>query len=247
MSVNYVLIFIIIFLAAAMFAGSRIGGAKMMFVCIVLSVSIFISGIIDSGIYKVLDFAGVCNGIYEIMVDAIFAEESVNSYESVSKNMNSEVNAETFYIEGLPVPYDIKLALIENNNSKIYDHIGAESFLDYICRYSAYIITAAASFAVGVLISAFGVCILFRLTGITKYFISDKEVNRTAGMASGLIIGAFFVYILLAAVPLLSNTAFGLFLYNQIKSSRILNWLYDYNIVVKVFLLVKAPIWLIKK
>lgn len=247
MGINYILVFIIILLAVSIIIGSRAGGAKMLFAFIVLAVSIFIAGIIDSGIYRIFDFTEVDNGIYEMTGNILLSEEGVERYETVSQDTNSVINTETAFIEELPVPYDIRLALLENNNSKVYERLGAESFLDYISRYSAYIITAALSFLAAVLISLAGVSLLFSVSGITKHFKSDKEINKAAGAIAGFVMGIFFVYLLLAAAPLFNGIAFGGYLYDQIKSSRILGWLYNNNIVIKAFFLVKTPIWVVVK
>lgn len=244
MGINYVLVLAIILIAVLTFVGRRVGGGKILFVYIILAVSIFAAGIIDSGIYRALDFAGVTDDIYNVAAGRLLSEDAAVIYGADSENISSKINAETAYIQKLPASYDIRLMLIENNNSKIYEKLGAESFPDYICRYSAYVITAALSLLFAALVSVLGVLLLFKAVGITKHFKSGKEINKVTGAMGGFVLGVLFVCLLLAIVSLAGSTASGGWMYNQIKSSRILSWLYNNNIVVKAFLLAKIPVWI---
>lgn len=241
MFINYMLIFIIILIIAFGLLGGYIGSAKIIFAYIVLIVSVFIGGIIDSGVYKLLDTLGARQSICYSLQYSYMSRESVGEYEKLLEKMESEVSAQTAYINKMSVPSDIKQALLENNNSKVWEKLDADKFMEYICEYLAYIITGVISMAVAVMISIIFMCLLLKVSDIIKLLEFDTiEVKRITGAILGVVTGILVMYILLALVPLFGDTAFGESLYLQIDGSKILKALYNNNIIIKSFMLSKT-------
>lgn len=246
MSVNYVLIFAIILIVATGVAGHYLGTARMIYIGIILSVSVFLAVIIDSGAYKVLDAIGFDNAVYNNNETSVFFELS-GSKEYTLEELNTSITAQTAYIENLPVPHNIRMALLENNNSKVYEYFEVQSFEQYIEKFFAYIIVCMVSFLVSLLITLGAVCLICRVTGINEYVAAEKSTGKTGGVVLGFGFGIIMVCTILAIVPLYMDTQFGMLLYSQIKASRILSYMYDNNIVAGGFMNVRLPIWIAGK
>lgn len=246
MSINYVLIFAIILIIAAGIAGHYLGTVRMIYIGIVLAVSIFLAMIIDSGVYKGLDLVGIDKVIYNNEGDAAFFVVSGDK-EYTSEELNSSIVAQTEYIESLSVPRNIRMALLENNNSKVYEYFEVQSFEQYIEKFFSYINLCMVSFLVSLLITLGVVGLVCRLTGIDKYIATEKGTGKTGGVLLGFVFGIIIVYILLAMVLLFMDTALGSILYSQIKASRILSFMFENNIIISVFMSVKIPIWIAGK
>lgn len=246
MSVNYVLIFAIILIVAAMVAGHYLGTARMIYIGIVLSVSVFLAIIIDSGVYKGLDVIGVDKVIYNNKDNNVFFVLSGDE-EYALDELNSSIITQTEYIENLSVPHHIRMALLENNNSKIYEYFEVQSFEQYIDRFSSYTVLCMVSFLLSLLITLGAVGLVCRITGINEYIATEKSSGKTGGVLLGFVFGIVIVYTILAITLLFLDTEFGTILYSQIKASRILNYMYENNIIVSVFMNIKIPIWIAGK
>ncbi len=246
MSVNYVLIFAIILIAAAMVMGYYLGTVRMIYIGIVLSVSIFLAVMVDSGVYKVLDLTGIDNAIYNNKNTAVFYELA-NEAEYTLDELDSSIIAQTTYIEGLSVPKYIRLSLLENNNSKVYELFQINSFHEYIDVFFGYTIVCLISFLVSLLLTLGGVAIICRIIGISHYIAAEKKSGKVGGVALGFVFGITILYIILAFILLVMDTKFGMALHGYVKSSHIMNYMYENNIIINVFMGVKIPIWIAGK
>lgn len=247
MSFNYVLIIFILLLILIILGGYRIGAARMLFCTIVCAVAVFAAAILDSAIYRVLDIADLDKTLYGITGKSISEDIENKGIETYSEKIENEIYEQTEYIEKMAVPNFIKLSLMENNNSRVYEYLKAESFVEYTGKYLAYIIMSAISFAIAFIIACIAAVIFFNVTGVRKLIVGEEKKNRITGAVMGAVFGIAIIYILLACSAFLMNTELGVNVYLQIKSNHLLNWMYENNIVIKGFLITKAPVWLAAK
>lgn len=246
MSINYVLIFALILIAASVAAGRYLGTARMIYLGIILSLSVFLAVIIDSGVYRLLALTGADTAIYSNQSTAVFFE-SAEEQDINLEELNSSIFAQTEYIESLSVPYYLRTALMENNNSRVYEYFQTENFQEYIQKFFAYIILCIVSFLVSLLITLGIVAFVFRVTGISRYIAGEKSSGKIGGVILGALFGIIIIYMLLASVLLFMDTKPGMILYSQVKASKILNYMYENNIIINIFLNIKIPVWIAGK
>lgn len=149
------------------------------------------------------------------------AEEEPQDKPSVQRTM----------IENLNLPSSIKGALIENNNSEIYEMMGVKAFTDYVGNYLADTIINSAGFV-----------LLFALVYIaSKMVISWLDIiarlpiisgiNKIAGAVAGGIEGLLFLWLACFVVTAFSGTEWGMVVTRQIESSQWLSFLYGHNLL----------------
>ncbi len=241
MGINYVLIFTIIFIIVAGVTGYCLGTARMILIGIVLGISVFLTVIICPGMYKVLNVIGVNKAIYNNNTADVFEQTAGAEYDC--KGLDESIVGQTAYIEKLSLPKCIRLAMLENNNSKIYQCLDADNFKGYTEKFYSYIIACMTSFFVSLFTAFIVILIISQLTGVNAYIAAEKNTSKSVGVVLGVVLGVVFIWLMLAIVPLLLETELGITMHNQIKSSRILNYMYENNIIVNVCMSVRVSIW----
>ena len=113
-------------------------------------------------------------------------------------------------IEEMDLPEQLKDALLENNNSEVYEALGVSSFTHYVSRYLA--------------------------NNVVSRLPIISGLNRLAGAALGGAEGIFFVWIAALLITLFSATAIGELFLNQIESNIWLTWLYDHNMLGSILM-----------
>ncbi|MFT4107972.1 MAG: CvpA family protein [Lacrimispora sp.] len=140
-------------------------------------------------------------------------------------------SAQRLLIEGLELPKNMKEALIENNNSEMYQALGVNAFTDYIGGYLA-----------DVILSSLGSVILFSLVYmVIKLLIGWLDIisklpilsgiNQIAGALLGGLEGLVFLWLACLVITAFPSTGWGLALLNQIEASKWLSFLYDHNLL----------------
>ncbi|MBQ9885486.1 MAG: hypothetical protein IJM37_01300 [Lachnospiraceae bacterium] len=244
MSINYVLIFIIILIIAMMAIGYWRGAVRMGYFIFFMAASIFVAGILDSGVYRVLDFFGVDNAMYGITKNTVLADGPNADYTRMIEQINAQVSAQTDYVEKLHLPNDLKLSMLENNNSKVYEFFKADNFVEYIRWYNAHLLLCVISLVVAFIIAIIIVNALLHAAGITEHVSEYNKRSGFTGILLGLAAGFALVYLIFALSIFVSGTYFGTVFYNQIKSNSFLDFLYENNMLVKLFMTIKAPMWI---
>ncbi|MDE6956766.1 MAG: CvpA family protein [Lachnospiraceae bacterium] len=139
-------------------------------------------------------------------------------------------------IESANMPEVFREALISNNNQEVYDQLEVDTFGEYIGAYLAKIIIDMISFLLTFII----VTILVRVVVFALSIIADLPVlnglNRIAGAGCGVIIGLIFIWIAFLVITLLYNFEFGKQCMEMIEDSKILNFLYENNIIMKTLM-----------
>ncbi len=134
-------------------------------------------------------------------------------------------------IEELKLPDSIKEALIENNNSEIYQILGVEAFADYLSSYLSEAIIRGLSFILlFALVSAF-LRIMVRWMNLFTRLPIIHGMNQLAGAALGGIQGLLYIWIVCMLLPAFAGTMPGMMVMEQIESSNWLYALYQNNLI----------------
>ncbi len=163
--------------------------------------------------------------------------------ESIKKSINLEQeeipadevletpSAQRLLIESLELPKNMKEALIENNNSEMYQALGVNAFTDYIGGYLA-----------DVILSSLGSVILFSLIYmVIKLLVGWLDIisklpilsgiNQIAGALLGGMEGLVFLWLACLVITAFPSTGWGLALLGQIEASKWLSFLYNHNLL----------------
>lgn len=174
-----------------------------------------------------------------------FLKENTGLQQTISENMKKSMglepeespsgealeapSAQRTVIENLKLPQNVKNALIENNNSEVYQMLGVQAFTDYIGSYLADVILNSAGF---VLLFA-GIYLFSRLVMRWLDIIARlpilSGINKIAGALLGGLEGLVFLWITCLLVTAFSGTGWGLVLTRQIEASKWLSFLYSHN------------------
>lgn len=166
--------------------------------------------------------------------------ESIKNGLSLDELIGSQANAtQADIISGMNLPEALKNALLENNNPVIYNILDASGLSDYISGYIANMCINVLSFLVlfaGVFIAA--TLLLSAMDLISKLPVLNS-LNKTLGLAVGLIQGLLTVWIAgIILTFLYYKPAFSGF-FTMLEASPISLWLYNNNFlmlfIMKIF------------
>ena len=130
-------------------------------------------------------------------------------------------------IEEMELPEQLKDALLENNNSEVYEALGV-SRREESGKDGRIFLLFAAVFG-GLRVLSVSLNVVSRLPIISG-------LNRLAGAVLGGAEGIFFVWIAALLITLFSATAIGELFLNQIESNIWLTWLYDHNMLGSILM-----------
>ena len=138
-------------------------------------------------------------------------------------------------IDKLSLPEVIKKQLKENNTESGYALFDASDAADYVAGVVANIIIRAACFV----ILFFSLLAIIYLIGIGLNLVSKLPVLNTVNRVSGALVGLFVAAVLLlmffTAVTALQNTKFGERCQTAIEENKVLETVYNNNIICDVY------------
>ena len=108
--------------------------------------------------------------------------------------------AETEFINQLPLPAFFRDILIENNNSIIYQAIGATGFADFIAGFLAGIVINIISMVVVFVIVFFGLMLLSGILNIITKLPVLNSLNKLLGGGLGAVWGLLLTWLVLGVV-----------------------------------------------
>lgn len=136
-------------------------------------------------------------------------------------------------IEDSSFPTFLKNALLENNNTEVYEELGVTAFPQYIASYISKILINIIAFLVTFLL----VTIIVRALIVAVDIISDLPVLGLATRVTGGLVGAgialVIVWIFFLIITAACTTTFGKDCFVQIGNSAILRLLYENNYILK--------------
>lgn len=163
-------------------------------------------------------------------IDVDSAQEDGKESETPELSLQEQIAL----IEGTDMPAFLKSGLLDNNNKEIYSQLGVNNFVDYVKHYAAKWIVNIVAF----LLTFFVVFIIVRIVIFSLDALSELPVlhgaNRLAGGALGLGFALIFIWIAFMVITLLYTTTVGEQCFTFIGDSKILTFLYNNNIILKL-------------
>lgn len=174
-----------------------------------------------------------------------YLRENTHIQQTISENMKKSMglgleenpsgealkapSAQRMLIENLKLPQSMKNALLENNNSEVYQMLGVQAFTDYIGSYLADVILNSIGFVLLFAVIYLLSRLVFRWLDIITRLPILSGINKIAGALLGGMEGLIFLWIACLLVTAFSGTEWGLTLVQQIEASKWLSYLYSHN------------------
>ena len=139
-------------------------------------------------------------------------------------------------IQGFGLPEIVSNTLISNNNDDMYSKLAVALFEEYISVYLAKIIIKAGSFVgLFVVLGIVMFCVLAAIKIIEKIPVL-RTFNRLLGMLTGGGMVLIFVWVFFIATMIFFSDSLGSWMISQVKSSMILSYLYNNNLLFTLLL-----------
>ena len=151
--------------------------------------------------------------------------------QSSGEEISDKPSAQRTMIENLNLPRTIKSALIENNNSEIYQMMGVQAFTDYVGNYLADTIINSAGFVLLFAAVYLASKLVIRWLDIIARLPIISGINKLAGAIAGGLEGLLFLWLACLLVTAFSGTEWGMMITRQIESSQWLSFLYSHNLL----------------
>lgn len=137
-------------------------------------------------------------------------------------------------IENLKLPKALQEMLEKNNNKNGYEKLEIKSFEQFIPNYMATLILNMISFIVTLLLVISFLWITIMTLDIITRLPVLHGINRILGLGLGLAQGLIVVWFAFLIITVFSNADIGKQLMLSIHDSKILSFLYDQNIFLKL-------------
>ena len=139
-------------------------------------------------------------------------------------------------IDEMKLPEAVKQQLKDYNSENGFKMFDAENAADYVASLVANVIIRAACFVI-LFISLLAITYLL---GVALNLVAKLPVlsmmNRLSGAFVGLFVGAVLILMFFTVVTALGNTEFGRNCQSAIAENKILNTVYNNNIICDVYL-----------
>ncbi len=161
-------------------------------------------------------------------------EGALDTYRDMGHEPDSFTQREL--IENLPLPKFFREQLLGNNTSEGYQKLGVSTFQEYIVHFNATVILNVVSFVVAFLLVQIALRMVIAALDILSRAPVLSLINRVAGLLLGLLQMLFLLWIFFMVVSAVSATEIGLYLMSMVQESRILGYLYDSNLFMRIVL-----------
>lgn len=168
------------------------------------------------------------------------AEEGINKQidkvrEDTDFNIEEPTrNEQIDFIYKMQLPDFLTKALMENNNDKMKNALGAKDFFDYIASYITYMIMNALSFAILSLVFWIISNVLFFAIAFVSKLPIISSINRIGGLLFGGLEALLIVWTMFVCISVFVHTEIGARLYSEILSSDLLLFLYNNNAFMSI-------------
>ena len=230
---NWLFVVVAVYLVSMVLYGHYRGFVRLAVsaVCLVLSL-----GAVHFGAPSVANLLRSNEVVYQAV------EDSVTKFIQKDDEAENEAvdaappSVQRSIIEEMELPEQLKDALLENNNSEVYEALGVSSFTHYVSRYLANSLINIISFFLLFAAVFGGLRVLSVSLNVVSRLPIISGLNRLAGAVLGGAEGIFFVWIAALLITLFSATAIGELFLNQIESNIWLTWLYDHNMLGSILM-----------
>jgi hypothetical protein len=217
---NYVLIGAGAVLLISMIIGGARGFIKTFFAAFSVIIALFVA--VQAGPYlgKVLQRTPVYTGVSSRI------ETRLNDY---SEAQAEKVSQQIEVINSYPLPKSLKAALVENNNSQMYEALGVSYFNQYVAGYMACLVIGAVAFLIVFIVALLILKIIEGSLNLISKLPVLHGINVLGGIACGAVHGLMILWILCIVVTIFSWTQAGQWVITQINEDALLSFLYDNN------------------
>ncbi len=156
----------------------------------------------------------------------------INAYlkEELGERMEeTAVGAQQEAIDELPLPDNIKQAILENNTADTYVQMGVDTFSEYVSSYAAELVIEALSYIIVFLVLYIVLRALFSLLNIVAHLPFLNGVNKMAGGVLGIIHALVYIWIFFGIATATLSSSFGQDVLSLTAQSSFLTFLYKYN------------------
>ncbi len=139
-------------------------------------------------------------------------------------------------ISSLRLPQPLKDKLLENNNSVIYELIGADSFIDYIAGFVANLVINLVLVTILFVLFLLLLRIFFKGLELLSRLPVIGTFNRLGGAIMGLSFAVIIIWLGSALIYAFITKPAIYSLYECISSSRLAVWFYNNNLLLYMVL-----------
>ncbi|MBO5199564.1 MAG: CvpA family protein [Lachnospiraceae bacterium] len=220
---NWMLIVVLVILAACAIHGRAVGLVKTVFATfstiIVVLATVWISP-------QVSKWMQGNEKVYE------YFSEKVDNIVDFSE-LGDKVSEQVDFINELPLPNELKKVIQDNNNSETYAQLAVDNFEGYVVNYLTCIIINALAFIGTFLVLRIALGILAGALDLISKLPVLNGVNKLAGFAVGLVHGLIIVWIGFVLITMFGGSTVGQEALKLIGESKVLEFLYDNNLILK--------------
>ncbi len=162
------------------------------------------------------------------------SDEAVNEITNETMKVDPAKVQQIDIINNLDMPEFVKTALLDNNHDEARKSLGVNGFYEYISTYISYMIVNAMAFVVTFIF----VMIIFAIVSIAMSAAIRIPIvggiNRLGGMMFGFLQALLIIWFLFVLVAIFSDTHLGVWFFNQIDDSKMLTFIYNKNLFMRV-------------
>jgi len=144
--------------------------------------------------------------------------------------------AQVEIINALPLPASFQQSLIENNNSIIYNALGATGFVDYIAAFLAGIIINIISMVIVFVLVFVGLMVFSRLLNLITKLPVLNSLNKLLGGVLGAVWGLILTWLVLGIVVIYLSAGAQVDVPALLENSAIAGPMNDANFAVQFIL-----------
>ena len=176
-----------------------------------------------------------------------FIRENTSVYETIQGGCRSFVEEQmpegaalnhekqTSVIEDLHFPSLLADGMKENNTAEVYRYLAVTSFADYISGYLSQVAVNGISFLISYILATLIIRMVSYALNIFASIPVIRGVNKMAGFLLGGMKSIIFIWIAFLILTVLCNTQIGEKGLEIVQQDTVLNFLYNQNILAKVF------------
>ena len=228
MALTWAGVITILFLAAACVRGYRRGLIKELvsLVCVFLSMAIV--WLINP---YVNEFIRENTSIYEKVQESCreFVGEEYSTWTGSGES-------QTEFINEMNLPELLRNGLVQNNNSDSYQYLAVTTFSDYIAQYLARMAVNGISFLISLALSTILIQSITWMLNLVSRLPVIHGMNKIAGAFLGAAKFLIVVWVVLLALTIICNTEIGEMGLQMVKKDYILNYIYDKDILIQIFM-----------
>lgn len=179
----------------------------------------------------------VCPYVSKALQDYTKLDEQIENYiiEQLELDLSQETNTKNEqmqFIDELPFPDAIKMAVVNNNNSDIYAGFQVQRFQEYVAHYLSCMVMNCLAYVVIQGTLTVGFLVLLHITKWLTGIPILHGIDKTGGVLLGMLQTLTIIWSLYVAISLFGNTPIGMTVFEQISNSPVLNFLYEHNLIM---------------